>query len=258
VAVKTKRAVAVEILGPLVDSLTLQDESSKRRKPNTFHASSIEDCCRQQWYGVQGYLPEEDDGKNPHWKRSAEAGNSLHEMWQARLIRSGVVMTTAEFFAATGWDVAYYTSHGIALPEYAEEIPLPANEYRIGGRIDLAVMINGEPMITDIKTVDQKKFDQGASGYKFKKYRAQLQIYMHFTGFRQSLVLLVNRNDLTQKEYLIDYDEEWCITQLGRIMRLNDMVKRNVLPSPEPEFFACRFCPFNMLCSENYKEGPSL
>jgi hypothetical protein len=251
------RAKAVQVVAPLIDQVTFADSNARRRSPKNFHASSIDDCGRKQWYGVRGYPQAEETEEHPEWKRSATAGDALHEIWQDMLLRTGLIPKTDEFFRHIGVSREQYPeSQRKTLPEYAIELPLPPNEYLTSGRIDAVVKINGEYWYLDIKTVDQKKFDDGASSWKFKKYKAQLQVYMHLTGIRKSLILLVNRNDLTQREYLIEYDAEWCEKQFGkagRITKLKIFVDLNILPPAEPDKFACNFCPFVMICAMDFQ-----
>lgn len=244
-----KRPIRVDIIRPILDDETFSREERSSRTPKTFHASGIESCGRQQWYGLKGYAAEP-RMENPEYIRDASAGNGLHEQYQELLVNSGFVIDLDHFFLKTGWRKSDYDSN-IILPEWSVEVPLPPNEYQIGGRIDAVIQIEDSPIIVDIKTLKDKAFGELPGGYKFKKFYAQMQVYMHLTGIHQSIVLAVNRNDSLMKEYVVEYDKEWCESQFKRIEHLKKLLDDDVLPVMEPSFFECKFCPFSALCFMN-------
>ena len=246
-----KKALEVSLIGPIIDTQTLKDENDNRRASRSFHASSIGDCGRKQWYGLRGF-PQDPAVDHGHWRRDANAGNAIHDQYQSMLIRAGVVLSTDDALAAAGWKREDYT---VELPKYALELPLPPNPYRIGGRIDAIVRVEGTNWIMDIKTVKEKDFAAMTPGnYKFKKYMAQLNVYMFFTGIRNALIWLICRNDSKMREFQVYYDEEWCENQIQRIARLKEMVDSSELPPAEPDFFGCSFCSFSTFCVGNEKE----
>lgn len=245
-----RRIEQVTVLGPLLDQLTLDQENARRRPSNSFHASSIETCGRQQWYAIKGY---QQDPSMDHadWKRTAEAGNLLHEAYQAHMLETGLVIPTDELFAHTGWTRDQYPDwQREKLPDQAVEVPLPPNPYQIGGRIDVVIRFKGVLMIVDIKTMKQKDYDAMPSSPKMKKYTAQLQVYMNMTGIEHSVVFCANRNDSTHKEYLVPHDKVWCEEQFRRIGGLKAMLDEGILPPPEPSW-GCNFCAFSSLCADN-------
>lgn len=250
-ATRPKKAQLVSVLGPLLDTQVLDDENARRRQSRTFHASSIETCGRQQWYGLKGYT-QDPAMDHPEWKRDAEAGNALHDIYQRDLLKLGLVVPTQEVLEYAGWRVEDYTLAGVVpLPEFANELPLPPNPYQIGGRIDSVIRYKDTLLVVDIKTVKQKAFDGMPGDFRFKKYYAQLQVYMHLSGIQYGLVLCISRNDSQKKEYLVTYSPEWCEVQFSRIAELKRMLDEDELPPAEADWFACGFCPFNELCSLN-------
>lgn len=244
---RVKRPTKIELIEPILNQATFDIEESRSRVPKTFHASSIEDCGRKQWYGIKGFQPEP-RMEHPEYIRDAGAGSAIHEQYQEILEKSGIVLTTSDFLKITGCDSSDFPQD---MPDLAIEVPLKTNEYQIGGRIDAVVNINNTVFIVDIKTVKDKAFHELPSGYKFKKFYGQMQIYMHLTGIHQAIILAVNRNDSTMKEYLIDYDVDWCADQLSRIASLKISLDNNILPVAEASWSNCGFCPFVAICSTN-------
>jgi CRISPR/Cas system-associated exonuclease Cas4 (RecB family) len=252
-AVRKKKATEVSLIGPIIDAQTLKEENEGRRASRSFHASSIGDCGRKMWYGLKAF-PQDPVVDHSSWKRDAAAGNAIHDQYQSMLIRAGVVLSADEALAAAGWKREDY-GDDVILPKYAMELPLPPNPYRIGGRIDAIVKVEGDHWIMDIKTVKEKDFTAMTPGnFRFKKYMAQLNIYMGFSGIHNALIWLICRNDSKMREFQVFYDEDWFKATLERISRLKVMVDEFILPPPEPDFFGCGFCPFTTYCITNEKE----
>lgn len=252
---RTKRAEPTIIIGPDLDRLVLDNENNTKRTPNTFHASSIEDCGRQQWYALKGFLPDPSTD-HPEWKRAATAGNLLHEWYQDQLLRLGRVVDTQRLLDHAGWRLEDYPEKVREnFPPAAVEVPLPPNPYRIGGRIDAVIHHDNELLVLDIKTVNQKTYD-GMPSYKTKKVYAQMQVYMHLTGIRYADILYVSRDTIQHKEYVVAYNAEWCDEQFKRVRHLKHLLDEDILPLAEPSYSACGFCPFTSLCALDVP-GPS-
>jgi hypothetical protein len=247
---RVKKAEEVRLLAPLIDTQTLKEENATRRTPKSFHASSIENCGRQQFYGMKGVLPDP-SVSDPNWKRDAAAGNAIHDQYQGILLRSGIVLPTDEFLDLAKWRRADYPVwQQKDLPKHALEIPLPPNQYRIGGRIDAVVRVEGIVYIFDIKTLKTKAFNEMVpSNYKFKKFMAQLSVYGYLSGIHNLGVCGICRDDSLMREWLVKYDEEWCVKQFARITELKRMLDQNILPPREPSWGGCNFCPFASVCA---------
>jgi len=244
---RIKKAEEIHLLAPVIDAQTLKEENATRRTPKSFHASSIETCGRQQFYGMKGVLPDP-SVSDPQWKRDAAAGNAIHDQYQGLLLRSGIVLSTAEFLDLAKWRREDYPSWQ-NLPNYALEFPLPPNKYQIGGRIDSVVRVEGQVYIFDIKTLKTKAFTEMVpSNYKFKKFMAQLSIYGYLSGVHNLGVWGICRDDSLMREWLVRYDEDWCLKQFARITELKRMLDQNIIPPREPDWMACRFCPFASVC----------
>lgn len=245
------RLKQVSLLTPLVNELNLKERAARDRPARSFNASKLTDCTRQQVYSLLGYkgLPSEGD-EQAGYHRTAEAGNALHDRYQGYLRRSNVVLTKDQLLGVTGWQEGdfnpiYLEKTGGELPWFAEEFPLPRNDYLIGGRIDLVVDIDG-PLIVEIKTVDQRKYDDPPD-YKMKAYKAQAAAYMHFSGIHRSVIWMVSRNNEIPKEYYYEYDEEDVNKFLTRIGAAKSHYDRGEIPPAEPGYH-CRFCPFINYC----------
>jgi len=95
---------------------------------------------------------------------------------------------------------------------------------------------------------------KGIKDYSPKYYR-QVQLYMHYTGIKQWVLLAKDRNCCQLHEEIIRYDQECVAGLIDAVLSAKAVLDQNldcqVLPCSN-EFMTRLFCPFKVLC-----EGPT-
>jgi CRISPR/Cas system-associated exonuclease Cas4 (RecB family) len=204
----------------LNDYMVREELDRDQRSARTFHASGLMECARQQIYDRLGY-PKDATEARAEWVRSRDVGDLIHTYYAEKFGKAGILTRN--------------------------EWSLPPNEYEIGGRLDDDVILQGEQYIVDIKTVDQKKFNQVPKGEKFPANYLQLQVYLYFLGLPKGILLYVNRSDNATKEFTIYRDEEAIEQALNRALQLKGYLHGRVIPRPERSW-KCPYCPFLIMC----------
>ncbi len=203
------RAKRTAIIIPTLDNGILEEH----RPPKTFHASGLLDCERKQILGLLGY--DEVRVSKPEWRRAADIGNAIHDMITATCKATEILE--------------------------AAEVPLEANEFRVGGRIDAIIKRDGVRRVLEIKSKNSRgynAFQPGDDG--FDSAYAQLQWYLWALRLDRGYIICVNRNDMKWVEWQIEYDDPYMIAMLVKLRRLNEMLAAGTLPTPERG--KCIFC----------------
>lgn len=130
----------------------------------------------------------------------------------------------------------------------ASEIKIPPQEI-ISGRADAIVTLNNELYVVDVKSMN---------GYKFKGLTApsednvnQLQLYLHFFKIPKGILLYVDKNTLSLKEFFINYNAGLAKALLDSLDNLKQKIDQNVLPAQlldHPQNIQCKYCAFKEIC----------
>jgi CRISPR/Cas system-associated exonuclease Cas4 (RecB family) len=130
----------------------------------------------------------------------------------------------------------------------ASEIRIPPQEI-ISGRADAIITLNNELYVVDFKSMNS---------YKFKNLEAppeeninQIQLYLHYFGITKGILLYVDKNTLSLKEFLINYDSELAESLISALENLKIKIDANVIPAriaSHPANFQCKYCVFREIC----------
>jgi hypothetical protein len=93
-------------------------------------------------------------------------GTQLHKVIQSQWRRQGVLL--------------------------ASEVPIFDDKVGVSGHMDAVLNWNGSPVIAEIKTMSEKRYNMGGL---FPEHQEQLNFYMHTTGISRGLMVYVNRDD---------------------------------------------------------------
>lgn len=95
----------------------------------------------------------------------------------------------------------------------------------------------GTTYVVDVKTMSDSSFKKLIEHQDIKKshyvYYVQLQMYMHFEGLEDSLILAYNKNNSEMAEVFCDYDQDFVREQLYRINTLRSCLRGEVVPPLE-------------------------
>jgi CRISPR/Cas system-associated exonuclease Cas4 (RecB family) len=130
----------------------------------------------------------------------------------------------------------------------ASEIKIPPQEI-ISGRADAIITMNNELYVVDFKSMNS---------YKFKTLEApiednihQIQLYMHYFGIPKGILLYVDKNTLSLKEFSVDYNRPLAEALLSALESLKIKIDKNRVPSrmlDYPENVQCKYCVFREIC----------
>ena len=146
-------------------------------------------CFREQ---VLSLLYKQAQGENvpQNLIRIFEEGNAIHEKWQRLFIRGGLGVAEDMDFSK------FY------------------DEYEVGYTPDAILTIKGKKYVVEIKSVNTYQFQKMTSHPTASK---QVQMYMHFTGIHDGIILCEDKNTQQFKVFLVKYNPEVVAPYLERL-----------------------------------------
>jgi CRISPR/Cas system-associated exonuclease Cas4 (RecB family) len=130
----------------------------------------------------------------------------------------------------------------------ASEVRIPPQEI-ISGRADAIITLNNELYVVDFKSMNS---------YKFKTLEAppeenvnQIQLYLHYFGIPKGILLYVDKNTLSLKEFLINYNPGLANSLISALENLKIKIDANIIPAriaDHPGSFQCKYCAFREIC----------
>ena len=198
-----------------------------------YYPSEAGSCLRKVWYSYK--YPAEID---PDLRKIFEMGNIIHN-FIVQVLRSEknpqIELLKSEF-------------------PFKEQI----KDFVISGRIDnlIKIKMSGKIYLVEIKSTAGIKFVKEASPHNIQ----QLQLYMHFIGVHNGLLVYVDKATLKTKTFQIKYNKEEAIKILNRFIMLHKLLKENKLPEAEARKYKrigwmCRYCEYKDRC---YKDTPRI
>jgi CRISPR/Cas system-associated exonuclease Cas4 (RecB family) len=79
----------------------------------------------------------------------------------------------------------------------------------------------------------------------------QLQLYLHYFEIAKGILLYVNKNTLSLKEYIVDYDKKRVAGLLKHLEKTKEKIDSNIVPDrieDYPSSWQCRYCQYKDLC----------
>ncbi|UZE93689.1 MAG: PD-(D/E)XK nuclease family protein [Candidatus Pacearchaeota archaeon] len=217
----------------MIDFDELIDEHIKREyKPKgigRYYPSEAGSCLRKVWYSYK--YPTE---IAPELRKIFEMGNIIHD-FIVQVLKSEktpqVELLKSEF-------------------PFKEQI----EDFTISGRIDnlIKVKISGKIYLVEIKSSAGIRFVKEASPHNVQ----QLQLYMHFIGVHNGLLVYIDKSTLKTKVFEINYDKEKAQKILERFKLLHKLLTTNTLPEPEARKhektkWMCRYCEYKDRCHKD-------
>jgi hypothetical protein len=131
------------------------------------------------------------------------------------------------------------------------------------------------PHLLEIKSMNDKNFGQlvkhGLAVAK-PEYLAQIQSYLHISGFTRALFIALNKNDDQLYAERIHYDAAHAAALMAKAERIKAANEPPARIADDPASFACKFCSSKPVChlqggtilrncrtclhSEPFREGP--
>jgi CRISPR/Cas system-associated exonuclease Cas4 (RecB family) len=197
-----------------------------------YYPSEIGMCLRKVWYSYK--YPQEVDAD---LLKIFEMGNIIHD-FVVDVLRSeknpDVELLKSEF-------------------PFKHQV----DDFMISGRVDNLILIklSGKNVLVEVKSTPDVTFVREASPHNI----SQLQLYMHFTGVHNGVLLYVGKKDLQSKVFVIEYNEKQALEIIGRFRKLHLCLTKNAAPDPEAREsqktnWMCRYCEYRERC---YNDTPS-
>ena len=229
------------MLTGLIDQYLLDRQSVKNQEykdrhkdgPPNFYPSSVGRCPRYITYVMLGFL----EVKFPaQIIRVMNNGNHVHSRIQETLDNMGIVIASE-----------------LPLNKDSDDIRVAdiCRRYRISGRLDNIIRLDGCDYIVEIKSAKDRYFKQWKKANEpDPKHYKQIQLYMYITGIKQGIILVENKNDQELLEFRVEYDQE-CINEIMKVIQyINSHVDECIVPERAyaKTSFECRFCDANVMC----------
>jgi len=128
------------------------------------------------------------------------------------------------------------------------------NKERFGGT-SLAFNIDhlpATPVVVDMKTANDYRFQQLMRKGPGLDYRIQLVIYANILDLDYGVLIYENKNTSALAAYKIDKDTDLIFSQIKQqVETMNNMTDLKLLPPPRPaekDDYECSHCPFKDIC----------
>lgn len=219
------------MLAERLDQFFQREERSRPR--DYFYVTEAAKCPRQIYYAARGFPRPPLDGLTA---RKFAVGDDAHRRLAQALFGMGIVV--------------------------AAEVPIPPGSL-FHGRCDIIVSLDGKNYVVEMKTAHPYSFDQMGPSPRRDHY-LQLQLYLHYFGIPQGIVLAENKATQELKEFVVPLDRE----EVDRVIRAFERLRQVIfvegrlpsLPGQEEkrdwDFDQCRYCPYVPFCSEDVAELP--
>lgn len=130
----------------------------------------------------------------------------------------------------------------------ASEINMPPQEI-ISGRADAILSIQGELYVLDIKSMNSMIFRSLIAPKE--ENVCQIQLYLHFFNVKKGVLLYVDKDQQQLKEFIIEYDPEFCLRLINEFKNLKNKIDAGIIPDVLPDYpdnWQCGYCPFRPVC----------
>lgn len=130
----------------------------------------------------------------------------------------------------------------------ASEVDIPPQQI-VRGRSD-AVLSDGKTLyVLDIKSMNSMVF-RTLEEPKEENIN-QVQLYLHFFNIQKGILLYVNKDNLSLKEFEVNYEPTRAKYLLDSLTKLKTQIDKGIVPSripSYPEDWQCRYCQFKEIC----------
>lgn len=136
--------------------------------------------------------------------------------------------------------------------QYETQTRLEDKKLGVSGKLDLKMIVDGEPVIYEIKSKNSRAFwymvKKGEGPMKQHIY--QLWTYLYLTNTPKGILVYISKDDLCIQEYIV-YLENKQIREvtLNQIETLNRAMKLKLPPPPPPkDSWQAKYCRWHKQC----------
>lgn len=191
-----------------------------------YYPSEAGNCMRKVWFSYK--FPQE---IKPELRKIFELGNILHD-FVVEVMKSEktpeIELLQSEF-------------------PFKEKV----GDFIVSGRVDnlIKVEASGKILLVEVKSARDIRGIKEPSPNNI----AQIQLYMHFTGVHNGILLYVDKTNLKTKVFEIDYDKTKALEIMDRFKTLHKSITENEIPEPEAKQqenlkWMCNYCEYKEKC----------
>lgn len=172
--------------------------------------------------------------------------NAPREPMDARIMR---IFDLGENIHRSIFNILYRLRLGVVT-----EVSIPSQEI-ISGRADAILCVDKENYVLDIKSINSMIFKRMTEPKEENVY--QIQLYLHYFNIKKGILLYVDKDQQSMKEFFVDYDEQLCNSLLDKFKHLKVQVEKNEVPvrlADYPRNWQCNYCQFKDVCKAGGEE----
>jgi hypothetical protein len=132
---------------------------------------------------------------------------------------------------------------------------IPLDNINLIGHIDGICTIDGEDLLWECKTMNQKSFNTllkvGYDDYSVI-YKAQLHAYMLCMELKKAIVTVYNKNDSSLYEEIVNLNKEYIMDIIYRLNIILNSSQNQRRECPLSNFWKAKMCGFKNICWEDY------
>jgi CRISPR/Cas system-associated exonuclease Cas4 (RecB family) len=131
----------------------------------------------------------------------------------------------------------------------ASEVNIPPQEL-VSGRADAIVSDGKELYVLDIKSMNSMIF-KNLEEPKPENID-QVQLYMHYFKIPNGILLYVNKDNQSLKEFIFKHDKKISNALIKGLEDLKEKIENNIVPNRIKSYgkdWQCRYCQFREICS---------
>lgn len=275
----------------LIDTYTIWKSRSKGpRGYEIYHPSAFGKCLRLMQYlryAERGYIKVVEEDFPPKLIRLFDKGHNMHERWAKYAEGIGILRgywRSIETGKIYGKDDPLGCFKPDIKDEHFEymEVSVKNEEMNFSGHADMIWdfsnfkenkfegvdnqfsidLLPKKPIVVDMKTCNDRKFDRLLKTGPSLDYKVQLTIYANILPVEYGLLIYENKNDSNIAAYKITKNPKMYETIRSQALTMNEMVDKKLLPPPRPESkdnYECSNCPFKQMChSSKIWDDPNL
>jgi CRISPR/Cas system-associated exonuclease Cas4 (RecB family) len=145
-----------------------------------------------------------------------------------------------------------------------QQTALEWKEKEITGHLDAVLVVDGKPVVLEIKSASPYIFDQIHSFEDLNKkpwlrsYKIQINLYMLLKEMEQGILLFKDKSSGDFKQINVTLDYELTEYAIRAAEAINKHVKENTLAERITDREVCKKCPFKHLCLPDIDFGAEL
>lgn len=213
-------------------------EEDKEYEKTAFSPTDAYQCPRKIFYRWHKYDKINTDARSC---RVFSLGDAIHERWQKLLNDMGIQLKDE-----------------VRIEDYYKGMP-------IHGYVDSICIIDNQPYIVEFKSNKEWLYKYNNKEVDYlqepkKEHVGQVQLYMHFTGIHNAIILYENKNTSEIREFIIKYDETEAKNILEGFLSTYEKISLNELPErlekANKNKYPCAWCEFREICFNKDNQKP--